>query len=228
MASISSTVCRSPVSRAVSSFLGTAASTATRQRCNALPLRHSAVRTHAIVRNVQSSSKASVTLLHHRRSNARSMVTITKTEAGSAPVPPPQVTVTQSSSDDTSTSGDEDIIITASCAQQIKRLAAKRPDGGDSLYLRLYVDAGGCSGFEYKYVLLLLLYLVSIIYRLVLYLCGGLGLLPGSPRRVSSTSIFQLPLPSARRLITPKVIITGPAVVLLHPTLKKDGTEELK
>lgn len=83
------------------------------------------------------------------------MVTITKTEAGSAPVPPPQVTVTESSSDDasTSTSGDEDIIITASCAQQIKRLAAKRPDGGDSLYLRLYVDAGGCSGFEYKFEL---------------------------------------------------------------------------
>lgn len=85
------------------------------------------------------------------------MVTITKTEAGSAPIPPAQVTVTQSSSDDassaTSTSGDEDIIITASCAQQIKRLAAKRPDGGDSLYLRLYVDAGGCSGFEYKFEL---------------------------------------------------------------------------
>ena len=84
----------------------------------------------------------------------RSMVTVTKTEAGSAPVPPPQVTVTQSSSDNaSSTSGDEDMIITASCAHQIKRLAAKRPDGGDSLYLRLYVDAGGCSGFEYKFEL---------------------------------------------------------------------------
>lgn len=83
------------------------------------------------------------------------MVTITKTEAGSAPVPRPQVTVTQSSSDDdaSSTSGDEDIIITASCAQHIKRLAAKRPDGGNSLYLRLYVDAGGCSGFEYRFEL---------------------------------------------------------------------------
>jgi len=73
-------------------------------------------------------------------------------------VPPPQVTVTQSSSQDdgsssASTSGDQDIIVTASCAQQIKRVAAKRPDGGDSLYLRLYVDAGGCSGFEYRFEL---------------------------------------------------------------------------
>jgi len=61
------------------------------------------------------------------------------------------VTVAQSSSD--GTSDDHDIIVTASCAQQIKRLAAKRSDGGDSLYLRLYVDAGGCSGFEYKFEL---------------------------------------------------------------------------
>lgn len=86
----------------------------------------------------------------------RSMVTVTKTEAGSTPASPPQVAVTQSSSAGTSpasTSDDQDIIVTASCAQQIKRLAAKRSDGGDSLYLRLYVDAGGCSGFEYKFQL---------------------------------------------------------------------------
>lgn len=83
-------------------------------------------------------------------------MTVTKTEAGSTPASPPQVAVTQSSSADTSsvsTSDDQDIIVTASCAQQIKRLAAKRSDGGDSLYLRLYVDAGGCSGFEYKFEL---------------------------------------------------------------------------
>ena len=84
------------------------------------------------------------------------MVTVTKTEAGSTPASPPQVAVTQSSSAGTSsasTSDDQDIVVTASCAQQIKRLAAKRSDGGDSLYLRLYVDAGGCSGFEYKFQL---------------------------------------------------------------------------
>ena len=83
------------------------------------------------------------------------MVTVTKTEAGSTPAPPPQVAVTQSSAgtSSASTSDDQDIIVTASCAQQIKRLAAKRSDGGDSLYLRLYVDAGGCSGFEYRFQL---------------------------------------------------------------------------
>lgn len=45
------------------------------------------------------------------------------------------------------------IIITASCASRIRQLASTRPNP-DSIYLRLYVDAGGCSGFQYKFLLL--------------------------------------------------------------------------
>jgi Fe-S cluster assembly iron-binding protein IscA len=45
------------------------------------------------------------------------------------------------------------IAITASCASRIRQLASSRPNP-DAVYLRLYVDAGGCSGFQYKFLLL--------------------------------------------------------------------------
>lgn len=45
------------------------------------------------------------------------------------------------------------ITITASCVSRIKQLASTRPNP-DSIYLRLFVDAGGCSGFQYKFLLL--------------------------------------------------------------------------
>lgn len=45
------------------------------------------------------------------------------------------------------------IAVTASCASRIRQLASARPNP-KSVYLRLYVDAGGCSGFQYKFLLL--------------------------------------------------------------------------
>jgi len=46
----------------------------------------------------------------------------------------------------------DSITITASAVRQIQQIAKrKRPDSPSDLYLRLYVDAGGCSGFEYKF-----------------------------------------------------------------------------
>lgn len=45
------------------------------------------------------------------------------------------------------------IAVTASCASRIRQLASSRPNP-DAVYLRLYVDAGGCSGFQYKFLLL--------------------------------------------------------------------------
>ena len=50
-------------------------------------------------------------------------------------------------------SGVGGIAITASCASRIRQLASSRPNP-DAVYLRLYVDAGGCSGFQYKFLLL--------------------------------------------------------------------------
>jgi len=42
------------------------------------------------------------------------------------------------------------VTVTASCAARVLELASKRADA-DSVYLRVYVDAGGCSGFQYKF-----------------------------------------------------------------------------
>lgn len=45
------------------------------------------------------------------------------------------------------------LTITASCASRIRQLASTRPNP-ELVYLRLFVDAGGCSGFQYKFLLL--------------------------------------------------------------------------
>jgi iron-sulfur cluster assembly accessory protein len=79
------------------------------------------------------------------------MVMVTKTAAGSLPeisvipesipAPPPIVT--------------EDISVTQSCINRIQALVRKRQDAVklQDIYLRVYVDAGGCSGFQYKFEL---------------------------------------------------------------------------
>jgi len=46
--------------------------------------------------------------------------------------------------------------VTPSCAARILELSKKKVAGGaaqrqDDYYLRVYVDAGGCSGFQYKF-----------------------------------------------------------------------------
>ena len=51
------------------------------------------------------------------------------------------------------TNSEVGLTITASCAARIRQLASTRPNP-EAVYLRLYVDAGGCSGFQYKFLLL--------------------------------------------------------------------------
>jgi iron-sulfur cluster assembly accessory protein len=43
------------------------------------------------------------------------------------------------------------LTVTDSCMKRIESLAEKRNESLDEVYLRVYVDAGGCSGFQYKF-----------------------------------------------------------------------------
>mmetsp|Transcript_15254 Transcript_15254/g.23666 ORF Transcript_15254/g.23666 Transcript_15254/m.23666 type:complete len:277 (+) Transcript_15254:62-892(+) len=90
----------------------------------------------------------------------RSMVTVTQTSASQKDdTPPPSNNIgnpaASSSNDATPAAPDTkgELKITSSCASRIRQLASTRPNP-DKVYLRLYVDAGGCSGFQYKFLLL--------------------------------------------------------------------------
>jgi iron-sulfur cluster assembly accessory protein len=44
------------------------------------------------------------------------------------------------------------VVVTDSAVRQIFHLASvKRPDRPESVFLRIFVDSGGCSGFQYKF-----------------------------------------------------------------------------
>lgn len=47
--------------------------------------------------------------------------------------------------------GKEALIITPACYQRIKKLASRKDGSLEHNFLRVYVDAGGCSGFSYKF-----------------------------------------------------------------------------
>jgi iron-sulfur cluster assembly 2 len=86
------------------------------------------------------------------RFSSRSISIVTKTQAGSLT----SVNDTRQGISPPNTSSSqyglvtEDLLVTQFCIQRIKHLASKRQD---PCYLRVFVDAGGCSGFQYKFEL---------------------------------------------------------------------------
>mmetsp|Transcript_25103 Transcript_25103/g.35954 ORF Transcript_25103/g.35954 Transcript_25103/m.35954 type:complete len:229 (-) Transcript_25103:506-1192(-) len=79
----------------------------------------------------------------------RTMVLLTTTRAGD------ELSVATSiddSQEETSAGKDTETIlnVTRSCIERIQKLASKRTH---PIYLRVFVDAGGCSGFQYKFEL---------------------------------------------------------------------------
>ena len=84
---------------------------------------------------------------------ARSMSMVTKTTVGSISIDDasklsvPTPTASAPSFSQSAIVTDE-LCVSKSCIQRIRALAAKRQD---PCYLRVFVDAGGCSGFQYKF-----------------------------------------------------------------------------
>lgn len=92
----------------------------------------------------------------------RTLVTITKTSATDKVISPPieetaDVEKKSISKDDDEVRGLPEtmsIDITPSCIDRILYLARKKTIDAADMYLRIYVDAGGCSGFQYKFEIL--------------------------------------------------------------------------
>jgi len=95
-----------------------------------------------------------------RQLHIRSMVTVTKTSVSELNIPPAGEAIQNLSSSNPVTlnramtsEGDQQLVhVTKSCINRIKQLASKRPHP-ENIYLRVFVDAGGCSGFQYKFEL---------------------------------------------------------------------------
>lgn len=87
----------------------------------------------------------------------RTMVMITQTKSSDKDeienIATTQSTDNSNNSIEDATNTEGGLSITASCAARIRQLASTRLNP-DLVYLRLYVDAGGCSGFQYKFLLL--------------------------------------------------------------------------
>lgn len=86
----------------------------------------------------------------------RSIVTVTKSSASIPIINESQLEseAAASSSEHDVKQNDYSLLITSSAIQQINHLAnMKNPTNPQNMFLRVYVDAGGCSGFQYKFEL---------------------------------------------------------------------------
>jgi len=92
-------------------------------------------------------------------STNRTFVTVTKTAvadvvtiASDAPVSnDPVIAITTTTSSSAHNTNALSVNVTPSCTDHILQLARKREIAPTDLYLRVCVDAGGCSGFQYAF-----------------------------------------------------------------------------
>jgi len=103
-----------------------------------------------------TSRTAFVPLAALPRSTTRTMVTVTQTKVDDMPIHPEpaaaavveQSSSSSSSQDAATTNG---VVVTDSCWKRVHALAKAKKDTDGKFYLRVFVDAGGCSGFTYQF-----------------------------------------------------------------------------
>lgn len=105
--------------------------------------------------SVGLASRQRVSLWQQNSAQQRSMVMVTKTKASEPAAEESEEGQTFNSkpfdvSDYKILS--EDLIITPSCLSRVEKLIQQRKrKDGESPFLRVFVDAGGCSGFQYQF-----------------------------------------------------------------------------
>jgi iron-sulfur cluster assembly 2 len=119
-------------------------------------------RLHTHMQNFQSAETFAI----DGSLTCRSMVVVTNTRStelnqaspssSSAPILTNAATATLPASS-ASISSDQTVFVTDSCWRRIRQLLAAKQESlsssGNTLYLRVFVDAGGCSGFTYQFEL---------------------------------------------------------------------------
>jgi len=83
-----------------------------------------------------------VTITKNKRTEMESAQSFIQEQQSASLQPAPQLPTT---------TNDLPVNITPSCVNRIRQLAQKRSEA--DWYLRVFVDAGGCSGFQYKFEL---------------------------------------------------------------------------
>jgi iron-sulfur cluster assembly accessory protein len=92
------------------------------------------------------------------RQQWRSMVQVVVTKTSPLDSPPTVETPEKSAAFEPPTvdsvvKSDDRLTITSSCVQQVHALLKRRNKSPEEMFLRVFVDAGGCSGFTYKFEL---------------------------------------------------------------------------
>jgi iron-sulfur cluster assembly accessory protein len=103
---------------------------------------------HSFTTTTTSASRRSMSMVTKTRVEDMPSVAPQETGGSSAPVGDSSAAPDAGGLAATSTDG---VLVTDSCWKRIRALASKKEKALDELYLRVYVDSGGCSGFSYAF-----------------------------------------------------------------------------
>jgi iron-sulfur cluster assembly 2 len=100
---------------------------------------------------------AEAVLVDNRSLACRSVVVVTVTNSRSTELTVNQASPSSASAPILASASTATVFVTDSCWRRVRQLLAAKQESlsssGNTLYLRVFVDAGGCSGFTYQFEL---------------------------------------------------------------------------